>query len=286
MKKHLPIGISDFYTLIDENYYFADKSLFIKEIIESKDSKTLLLPRPRRFGKTLNISMLKYFFTPINKDKNRKLFDGLFIENEPSIMELQGKIPVIYLSFKDVKAINWQLCYKSFVIEITRAISNFEYLRNHKGINESDKILLNKLFSFQADQTDIENSLRLLTKLLHEYHGVKPIILIDEYDQPIISSYTNGYFKEGISFFRNFYSGALKDNQHLEKAVMTGILRIAKESIFSGLNNLKVDSIIRNQLSFFGLTEDEVQEILDPITHMDYELKEVQGLVQWLFIWK
>jgi len=275
-KKRIPIGIDDFDNLIRSNYYFADKSLLMKSIMEAEDSKIILLPRPRRFGKSLNMSMMKYFFTNKNAERNKELFKGLLIEKEESIMEKQGKYPVIYISFKDVKELTWENCYEKTKGTIQSIFDNFEYLLKMENLSIINKKKLEKFFFDEAVQTDYENSLKFLCELLYKYHGEKPIVLIDEYDQPIIASYMNGYFKEGINFFRNLYSAVLKDNTALEKAVMTGILRVAKESIFSGLNNLKVDSIIRNQFNFFGLREEEVEKMLNHYD-MEYEIEEVKA---------
>ena len=275
MKKKIPIGIDDFDGLIRENYYFVDKTLLMKSIMEREESKIILLPRPRRFGKSLNMSMMKYFFTNKNAEKNRELFKGLKIEKESSLMEKQGKYPVAYISFKDVKELNWEDCFEKSKSLLDTIFSDFEYLLDSEKISRVDKRKLEKIVFGEANKSDYEDSLKLLTKLLYDYHGVKPIILIDEYDQPIIASHMNGYFKEGMNFFRNLYSGVLKDNPNLEKAVMTGILRIAKESVFSGLNNIFVDSIINNEINFFGLSEEEVREMLVHY-EMDYEMEDVK----------
>lgn len=272
--KKIPIGIDNFYKLVDENYYFADKSLFIKEIVE-EDSQVLLIPRPRRFGKSLNMSMLKYFFTNKNAEKNRRLFNGLKIENESEIMKLQGKYPIIYINFKDVKELSWENCYNKTKELIQNIFDEFNYLAESPKLSKLDKINFDKILLGEGTQSNYESSLKFLSKLLYNYHGEKPIVLIDEYDQPIISSYMNNFYKEGISFYRNILSAVLKDNEYLEKAVLTGILRVAKESIFSGLNNLKVDSILKNQFNYFGLLEEEVKEILE-YYKMSYELEEVK----------
>ncbi len=272
--KKIPIGIDNFYKLVDENYYFADKTLFIKEIIE-ESSQVLLIPRPRRFGKSLNMSMLRYFFTNKNAEKNKELFNGLKIEKETEIMKLQGKYPLIYISFKDVKELSWENCYKKTALLISNLFNDFEYLLNSNTFNKKIKGQFEKIWMREAEQADYENSLKFLCQLLYEYHGEKPIILIDEYDQPIISAYMNSFYKEGISFYRNILSTVLKDNDYLEKAVLTGILRVAKESIFSGLNNLYVDSILTNQFNYFGLSEEEVLEILK-YYERDYEIREVK----------
>lgn len=272
MKKRIPIGIDDFNELIRSNYYFVDKSLFIKAIIE-EDSKILFLPRPRRFGKSLNMSMLKYFLTTKKAKENRELFKGLEIEKEPAVMKVQGTYPVIYMSFKDVKELTWEKCFEKSKELIQDIYKEFRYLLD--GLDVFDKDDFMKIASGNANQSKYENSLKLLCKFLHDHHGVKPVLLIDEYDQPIIASHINGYFKEGISFFRNVYSAALKDNVHLGKAVMTGILRVAKESIFSGLNNLWVDTLLHNRFNYFGLHENEVEKIIHHYG-LDYELDDVK----------
>ena len=275
MKKKIPIGIDDFDKLIRENYYFVDKSLFLKEIIETESSETILLPRPRRFGKSLNMSMMKYFFINKNAEKNRELFKGLLIEKEESVMELQGKYPVIYISFKDVKELNWNKCFEKTKNLIQNVFSDYEYLLKDENLSIVNKRKLEKIILDEANQSEYEESLKLLSELLYDYHGIKPIVLIDEYDQPIIASHLNGYYKEGISFFRNMYSAVLKDNVALKKAVMTGILRVAKESIFSGLNNLWVDSLLNNKINFFGLSENEVKEMINHY-EIDYKMKDIK----------
>jgi hypothetical protein len=274
LKKRIPIGIDDFDNLIRENYYFADKSLFIKSVMEAEDAKIILLPRPRRFGKSLNMSMMKYFLTNKNAEKNRELFKGLLIEKE-STMEKQGKYPVVYISLKDVKTLDWNNCYNKMINIIKDLYDEFDYLLKSGNFNKKQRIDFEKIWLGEGSQSDYEKSLKFLCEMLYKYHGVKPIVLIDEYDQPIISAYTNGYFEKGINFFRNLFSEVLKNNIALEKAVLTGILRVAKESIFSGLNNLKIDSILKNKFSYFGLTEGEVKEMIHHYD-MDYELEEVK----------
>ena len=270
--KKIPIGIDSFNEIISDNYYFADKSLFIKDIIED-GSKVLLIPRPRRFGKSLNMSMLKYFFTNKNAEKNRELFNGLKIEKETEIMKLQGKYPLIYISFKDVKKFSWESCYNKTIGLIKNIFKEFLYLAD--TLNEIDKEDFFSIVKKQATQEDYENSFKFLCELLYKHYGVKPIILIDEYDQALITAHTNGYFKEAMNFYRNFLSAGLKDNENFERAILTGILRVAKESIFSGLNNLKVDSILKNQFNYFGLSEEEVLEALKYYKR-DYEIQEVK----------
>jgi hypothetical protein len=269
--KKIPIGIDNFERIIKENYYFVDKTMFIKEIIDD-GSQVLLLPRPRRFGKSLNISMLRYFFNLKNAEKNRDLFNGLLIEKEEA-MDKQGKYPIIYISFKDVKELTWENCYGKTTSMIRNIFIENKYLL--ETIDPFMEDLFISIAKGQGSQTDYENSLKFICELLYKHHGVRPIILIDEYDQPIISAYMNEYYKEGISFYRNLLSAALKDNDYLEKAVLTGILRVAKESIFSGLNNLYVDSILSNQFDYFGLKEYEVVEMLNHYNR-EYEISDVK----------
>lgn len=275
MKKKIPIGIDDFDRLIRDNYYYADKTLMIKQLMEEESSLVLLLPRPRRFGKSLNMSMLKYFLKNKNVEKNRELFNGLAIEKEESIMKKQGKYPLIYISFKDVKELDWKNCYEKTKLLIKRVYNENIYLLESKKINIVERKNFEKILFDEGNQSEYGDSLRLLTELMNKHHNEKVIVLIDEYDQPIISSYMNGYYREGINFYRSIYSSLLKDNENIEKAVMTGILRVAKESIFSGLNNLYVDSITKNRFNYFGLTEEEVKKMLEHY-EMSYEMNEVK----------
>jgi hypothetical protein len=271
MNKKLAIGIDDFKKIISEDYYFVDKSLFIKEII-NEEAQTIFIPRPRRFGKTLNLSMLKYFLTNENREKNRDLFRELKIYKEKEFCH-QGKYPVIHLSFKDIKETNWENCYNKVKYIIQTLYRSYSYIMD--SLDEFDREDFRAIAKGDANQSIYESSLKFLSQILSKYYNEEVYILIDEYDQPIVSSYTNEYYKEGISFFRNLYSAALKDNQYLRKGVLTGILRISKESIFSGLNNLYVDSLVQNRFNYFGLTEEEVKEILEKY-RMSYELEEVK----------
>jgi hypothetical protein len=273
MNKKLAIGIDDFKKIISEDYYFVDKSLFIKEII-NEEAQTIFIPRPRRFGKTLNLSMLKYFLTNENREKNRELFRELKIYKEKEF-DHQGKYPIIHLSFKDIKETNWENCYNKVKYIIQNLFDTYEYLLDSDKLSRLEKRTFEKILFGEGDKAIYEESIKLLSQILSKYYNEEVYILIDEYDQPIVSSYTNEYYKEGISFFRNLYSAALKDNQYLRKGVLTGILRISKESIFSGLNNLYVDSLVQNRFNYFGLTEEEVKEILEKY-RMSYELEEVK----------
>ena len=270
-KKPLPIGIDDFKTIIEEDYYYVDKTKMI-EILLDDGAKVTLFTRPRRFGKTLNMSMLNYFFNLKNKEENRKLFENLYI-SKSKYMNQQGEYPVIYLSFKDIKALNWEKCYYLTRRLIGYLYNEFEFLReklNKKDLSDFDKVWLDE------EGADWENSLKNLLRYLYEYHNKKVVVLIDEYDTPIVSGYNNGYKKEVLDLYRSLYSTVLKSNMHLQFSVMTGILRIAKEGIFSGLNNLKVNSIFSEKYSeYYGMTEEEVLEGLK-YYNLEYEINDVK----------
>ena len=270
-KKPLPIGIDDFKTIIEDDYYYADKTKMIESLLDDGAGVTLFT-RPRRFGKTLNMSMLNYFFNLKNKEENRKLFENLYI-SKSKYMNQQGEYPVIYLSFKDIKALNWEKCYYLTRRLITYLYNEFEFLReklNKKDLSDFDKVWLDE------EGADWENSLKNLLRYLYEYHNKKVVVLIDEYDTPIVSGYNNGYKKEVLALYRSLYSTVLKSNAHLQFSVMTGILRIAKEGIFSGLNNLKVNSIFSEKYSeYYGMTEEEVLEGLK-YYNLEYEINDVK----------
>ena len=270
-KKPLPIGIDDFKTIIEADYYYADKTKMIESLLDDGAGVTLFT-RPRRFGKTLNMSMLNYFFNLKNKEENRKLFENLYI-SKSKYMNQQGEYPVIYLSFKDIKALNWEKCYFMTRRLITYLYNEFEFLReklNKKDLSDFDKVCLDE------EGADWENSLKNLLRYLYEYHNKKVVVLIDEYDTPIVSGYNNGYKKEVLDLYRSLYSTVLKSNMHLQFSVMTGILRIAKEGIFSGLNNLKVNNIFSEKYSeYYGMTEEEVLEGLK-YYNLEYEINDVK----------
>jgi hypothetical protein len=270
-KKPLPIGIDDFKTIIEEDYYYADKTEMIEKLLNDGAGVTLFT-RPRRFGKTLNMSMLNYFFNLKKKEENRKLFENLYI-SKSKYMNQQGEYPVIYLSFKDIKALNWEKCYFMTKRLITYLYNEFEFLReklNKKDLSDFDKVWLDE------KDADWENSLKNLLRYLYEYYNKKVVVLIDEYDTPIVSGYNNGYKKEVLDLYRSLYSTVLKSNTHLQFSVMTGILRIAKEGIFSGLNNLQVYNIFEEKFSeYYGLTEEEVLEGLK-YYNLEYEINDVK----------
>ena len=270
-KKKLPIGLSDFKEIIEYDYYYFDKTKFIENILEER-SKVKLFTRPRRFGKTLNLSMLKYFFDVENREENKKLFEGLNI-SKSEYFEKQGEFPVISISFKNYNKNDWESGFKSIKSTISDIYAKFEDLMEH--LNKRDLKKFEDIW-LEKDEGDWERSLLNLTKYVYDYYGKKVIILIDEYDQPIINSYINGYYNETIDFFKSFYGSVLKDNEYLEMSVITGILRVAKENIFSGLNNLEVHTILDSEFTeYFGIVEDEVEDALKDFG-LEYELEDVQ----------
>ena len=270
-KKAVPVGIEDFERIINEDYYYVDKTLLIEELLINRAPVTLFT-RPRRFGKTLNMSMIKYFFDVKNKEKNKKLFENLKVSNSEYMSE-QGKYPVIFVSLKDLKADTWEECLKRLKLFIFDLYVEFEYIR--EKMNEWDKRKFEKVL-YEQEDADYIMSLKFLADILYKYYGEKVIILIDEYDAPIINAFDKGYYNEAINFFQTFYSSALKTNNSLKYGVLTGITRIIKEGIFSGLNNLKVDTILNKKYSeYFGLLESEVIEMLDYFG-MKYKIEEVK----------
>ena len=270
-KKAIPIGIENFEDIIKDNYYYVDKSMLIENILVNRAAVTLFT-RPRRFGKTLNMSMIKYFFDVRNKDENRKLFEGLKIFGSEYMRE-QGKYPVIFVSLKDLRADTWEDTFENLKSFISDLYAEFEDMR--EIMNKRDKIKFDKIF-YEEEKGDYETSLKLLSNYIYKYYGKKVIILIDEYDAPIINAFDKGYYNEAINFFQVFYSSALKTNDSLKYGILTGITRIIKEGIFSGLNNLKVDTILNKKFSeYFGLLESEVIKMLDYF-EMKYKIEEVK----------
>ena len=270
-KKAIPIGIENFEDIIKDNYYYVDKSMLIEDILVNRAAVTLFT-RPRRFGKTLNMSMIKYFFDVRNKDENRKLFEGLKIFGSEYMKE-QGKYPVIFVSLKDLRGDTWEDTFENLKSFISDLYAEFEDMR--EIMNKRDKIKFDKIF-YEEEKGDYETALKLLSNYIYKYYGKKVIILIDEYDAPIINAFDKGYYNEAINFFQVFYSSALKTNDSLKYGILTGITRIIKEGIFSGLNNLKVDTILNKKYSeYFGLLESEVIKMLDYF-EMKYKIEEVK----------
>lgn len=257
-KKALPVGISS-YKEACGSYYYVDKTMLIKEFLDERP-KVSLFTRPRRFGKTLTMDMLRVFFEKSEEDTSAYFFDRQIWQQGEAYRAFQGKYPVIYLSFKDAKKEDWTQTREHIIRLIT---SEF---RRHKELKDSERILngdyYHRVIQGEADADQFDISLRELTQMLHEHHGIAPIVIIDEYDTPIQQGYSNGFYKEVVDFIRNLFSGALKDNEHLSFGFLTGILRVAKESIFSGLNNLKIYSVLDNRYGqYFGFTADEVREM-------------------------
>jgi len=264
-KKPLPVGKSFFDRVIEGGSYYVDKTLFVKDLIDS-DAEVILCTRPRRFGKTLNQTMLKCFFEDtarIGGKDTRALFHGLKIEEAGErYMEYQGKYPVIFLSFKDTKFGDFDETYKKLIDCIAQEFDRHAYV-SEKILSDYDRDLFKKLSNRAGSVGDYSASLKFLSACLENYHGKKAVILIDEYDVPLENSWTRGFYQEMIDFIRPLLSSALKDNPHLQLAVMTGCLRISKESIFTGLNNLEIVSILSDFYSeYFGFTQNEMDAML------------------------
>ena len=273
MKKGIGIGVEDFSEVIKENCYYIDKTKWIGEILEDK-SKIKLFTRPRRFGKTLNMSMLKYFFNVENKEENRKLFSGLDIEKSEYMSE-QGQYPVIFISLKSIKAKTWEEAIQEIILLVLELFSEYKYLL--EDLDEYDLPRFKKYLLGNADFSELKNALLFLTRILFQKYKKEVILLIDEYDSPLISAYEHHYYSDAIAFFKVFYGEALKTNQYLKMGVMTGIIRVIKAGIFSDLNNLNVYSILENEYSeFFGFNQDEIEETLEYFD-VKYELFDVKN---------
>ena len=270
--KKIPIGVDDFKKLIENNAYYIDKTKFIADILNDA-AEVKLFTRPRRFGKTLNMSTLKYFFDIQNKDENRKLFNGLDIENSKYINE-QGKYPTILISLKSIKEDTWKGSFEQIKILIRELYEDFNYIRD--SLSESELKIFDDIW-FKRENGEYTNSLKNLTAFLYKYYKKEVILLIDEYDIPLITAYKYGYYDEAINFYKIFLGEALKTNQYLKIGVLTGIIRVIKAGIFSDLNNLKVYSILNKEYSeFFGFTENDVIEALKYF-NIEYELPEVKS---------
>ncbi|HGM3506659.1 TPA: AAA family ATPase [Clostridioides difficile] len=257
--KFFEIGTSDFKEYINSGAYFIDKSLFIKEVWE--DNKYILITRPRRFGKTLNMSMLKYFFSHNEAEENKELFRNLEISKHEDIMKEQGQYPVIFISFNGCDINDLESLKELVVKKIKNELDRFDYLIDELSGRKAKKF--ENILDSNKD-SDLIESIAYLSETLHSTTGKKPILLIDEYDTPVNKAYTEGVYEEIINFMKAFYSNSIKDNIHVKKVIMTGVLRVAKESIFSGLNNLSVYTIRdKGYESCFGFTKKEVEKILN-----------------------
>lgn len=260
-KKSLPIGISDFKIATTE-YYYVDKTLMIRDFLDSKPMVSLFT-RPRRFGKTLNMDMLRVFFEYTGEDTSVYFKDKMIWQCGDEYIRYQGKYPVIFLSFKDVKCSSWEETFQKISRLISMEYSRHMELESSNRLNIYERERFAQIAGGKAHEVDYQLSLNLLSLLLHKHYGEKAIIIIDEYDTPIQQGHTCNFYDEVVNFMCNFFSGGLKDNPHLAYGFLTGILRVAKESIFSGLNNLKINSLLDDAYSqYFGFTKEEVQEML------------------------
>ena len=256
----LPIGISD-YRLASTEYYYVDKTMMIKDFLDERPMVSLFT-RPRRFGKTLNMDMLRTFFEKTDEDTSVYFKNKNIWACGEKYRSHQGKYPVIFLSFKDIKCDTWEETFDAIKDLFSKEASRHSELKSADVFNEYEEAYIEKILSGTATPVELSVALANLSMMLHKYHGVAPIIIIDEYDTPIQQGHIKGFYDEIIGFMRNLFSGGLKDNKHLTYGFLTGILRVAKESIFSGLNNLAINSILDTKYSeYFGFTADEVKEI-------------------------
>ena len=266
--KKISIGVEDFKTIIEKDGYFVDKTLMIKKLIESNAMVTLFT-RPRRFGKTLNQFMIRRFFEDERTEKGEKvdnggLFDGLAITQcGEEILSHQQQYPVIFMTLKSAKQPNFEEAYKKLCGEIAGEFRRHQYLLEGNSLADDQKNIFKKIMTLQAEYGEYNDALKLLSECLWQYHGKNTIILIDEYDVPLENAYFRGFYDEMIDFIRSLFESALKTNPYLEKSVITGCLRISKESIFTGLNNLETDSVLHTRYGdSFGFTQEEVEELL------------------------
>ena len=260
-RKPLPIGVSD-YRDACKNYYYVDKTLMIKEFLDERP-KVSLFTRPRRFGKTLNMDMLRTFFEKTTEDTSVYFRDKKIWSCGESYLAHHRKYPVIFLSFKDVKYTSWEETYQTLQKLIAQEFRRHDELASSYALSDYEKEEYSLLATEAADEVEYQMSLRTLTLFLHKHHDAAPIVIIDEYDTPIQQGHVSGFYDTIIGFMRNLFSGGLKDNPHLSYGFLTGILRVTKESIFSGMNNLKTYSILDDGYSsYFGFTEKEVKDML------------------------
>ena len=256
----LPIGVSD-YRLASTEYYYVDKTLMIRDFLDQRPMVSLYT-RPRRFGKTLNMDMLRTFFERTQEDSSVYFRDKKIWQCGERYQKYQGQYPVIFLTFKDVKRTSWQETYSHLMRLIGEEFLRHSELAESAACNEAERKAYQRIVSGTADETDFLSSLKLLSQMLHKHYDCPAAIIIDEYDTPIQQGYIRGFYDEAVSFMRGFFSGGLKDNRSLAFGFLTGILRVAKESIFSGLNNIVVNSVLdRRYSSYFGFTEDEVTQM-------------------------
>ena len=261
-KLPLPIGISD-YRKASSEYYYVDKTLLIRDFIDERPQVSLFT-RPRRFGKTLNMDMIRVFFERSEEDTSAYFRDKKIWECGKEYQKYQGKYPIIYVTFKDVKCEDWEMAYDLIYKILRNEFERHSELLASDKISAYDKQYLTSVLRGEANENDVACAFLNLSRLLHIHYGVAPMIIIDEYDTPIQQGHVRGYYDKVINFMRTLFSGGLKDNPHLSYGFLTGILRVAKESIFCGLNNIKVNSVLDNRYSeYFGFTSEEVQEMAE-----------------------
>lgn len=272
MLKGIPIGIEDFKKIRETDCYYIDKTKFIEDILIDR-TEVKLFCRPRRFGKTLNMYTLKYFFDVRNREENKKLFNGLYIENSPMMKE-QGKYPVIFISMKGLGGLNWDISLGGIKAKIKELFREYIFLT--ETLDKYTLLEFEKYLISDFDEISTRKALKFLTEVLYKHYHQKVIILIDEYDSPIISAYESGYYNEMREFLKVFYGEALKTNEYLYMGVLTGIIRVAQAGIFSDLNNFISYTTLENTYSqSFGLIEEEVKTILD-YYELGYEMPEVK----------
>ena len=273
MLKGLPIGREDFKEIRENSFYYVDKTKYIEELLLD-GTQVKLFCRPRRFGKTLSMSTLRYFFDIKNGEENRKLFDGLYISNSPMISE-QGKYPVIFITMKGVSNSNFKEAFERIADKVSTLYRNYTFLL--EKLDEYEKEKFSSIVSENCNSIQLSSSLRFLTELLYKYYNQKVILLIDEYDSPILSAVEKGYYTEMKDFLRAFYGDALKTNEYLQMGVLTGIIRVTQAGIFSDLNNIENYTILKKSYSqYFGLLEAEVEEALR-YYGIEYKLDEVRA---------
>ena len=273
MLKGLPIGREDFKEIRENSFYYVDKTKYIEELLLD-GTQVKLFCRPRRFGKTLSMSTLRYFFDIKNGEENRKLFDGLYISNSPMMSE-QGKYPVIFITMKGVSNSNFKEAFERIADKVSTLYRNYTFLL--EKLDEYEKEKFSSIVSENCNSIQLSSSLRFLTELLYKYYNQKVILLIDEYDSPILSAVEKGYYTEMKDFLRAFYGDALKTNEYLQMGVLTGIIRVTQAGIFSDLNNIENYTILKKSYSqYFGLLEAEVEEALK-YYGIEYKLDEVRA---------
>ncbi len=259
-KKSLPIGISEFRKAVSK-FYYIDKTLLIRDLID-EGAAVSLFTRPRRFGKTLNMDMLREYFEISSEDTSRYFKDKLIWSCGEEYRQEQGKYPVIFLTFKDVKFQTWEETLENIRLILQNEYNRHAEVLSSAKISKYDKDYFQSIASGSASEVAMTSALAQLSKMLHQHYGIPSVIIIDEYDIPIQQGHSKGFYDDVVSFIRNLFSGGLKDNRHLSYGILTGILRVAKESIFSGLNNLKINSILDEKYSqYFGFTPDEVRQM-------------------------